>query len=57
MVVWMRYGGHAWRPNIEMAASMLIPAFVVMGSQLLLEGSEWSAGDRGRLLGGDPDGA
>jgi flagellar biosynthetic protein FliP len=31
MVVWMRYRGHAWRPNIEMATSMLIPTFVVMG--------------------------
>jgi hypothetical protein len=28
---WMRYRGHAWRPNIEMAASMLLPTFVVMG--------------------------
>jgi hypothetical protein len=31
MVAWMRYRGHAWRANIEMAASMLIPTFVVMG--------------------------
>lgn|SRR5436190_11872339 len=31
MVAWMRYRGHAWRPNIEMAASMLIPTFAVMG--------------------------
>ena len=31
MVAWMRFRGHAWRPNFEMAASMLIPAFVVMG--------------------------
>ena len=30
MVAWMRYRGHAWRPNVEMAASMLIPTFVVM---------------------------
>jgi hypothetical protein len=30
MVAWMRYRGHAWRPNAEMAASMLIPAFAVM---------------------------
>jgi hypothetical protein len=30
MVVWMRYRGHAWRPNVEMAASMLIPTFGVM---------------------------
>lgn len=33
MVAWMRYRGHAWRPNIEMAASMLIPTFAVMGVQ------------------------
>ena len=31
MVAWMRYRGHAWRANIEMAASMLIPTFLVMG--------------------------
>jgi hypothetical protein len=31
MVGWMRYRGHAWRPNMEMAASMLIPTFAVMG--------------------------
>jgi hypothetical protein len=31
MVAWMRYRGHAWRPNVEMAASMLIPTFAVMG--------------------------
>lgn len=30
MVPWMRYRGHAWRPNLEMAASMLIPTFAVM---------------------------
>jgi hypothetical protein len=30
MVAWMSYRGHAWRPNIEMAASMLIPTFAVM---------------------------
>jgi hypothetical protein len=30
MVAWMRYRGHAWRPNVEMAASMLIPTFGVM---------------------------
>jgi hypothetical protein len=30
MVGWMRYRGHAWRPNAEMAASMLIPTFAVM---------------------------
>jgi hypothetical protein len=31
MVAWMRYRGHAWRPNLEMVASMLIPTFAVMG--------------------------
>ena len=25
MVAWMRYRGHAWRVNLEMATSMLIP--------------------------------
>jgi hypothetical protein len=30
MVAWMRVRGHAWRPNAEMAASMLIPTFAVM---------------------------
>jgi hypothetical protein len=25
MVAWMRFRGHAWRVNLEMAASMLIP--------------------------------
>jgi hypothetical protein len=30
MAAWMRYRGHAWRANLEMAASMLIPTFVVM---------------------------
>jgi hypothetical protein len=30
MVALMRYRGHAWRPNAEMAASMLIPTLVVM---------------------------
>jgi cation transport ATPase len=26
MVAWMRFRGHAWRPNLEMAASMIVPA-------------------------------
>lgn len=30
MVAWMRYRGHTWRANTEMAASMLIPTFAVM---------------------------
>lgn len=25
MVAWMRYRGHAWRANLEMAASMVLP--------------------------------
>jgi hypothetical protein len=33
MVAWMRYRGHAWRPTIEMAASMIIPTFAIMGLQ------------------------
>jgi hypothetical protein len=31
MVAWMRFRGHARRPTVEMAASMLIPTFAVMG--------------------------
>ena len=31
MAAWMRYRGHAWRPNFEMAASMLIPTAAVIG--------------------------
>lgn len=31
MVAWMRYRGHSWQANLEMAASMLIPTFAVMG--------------------------
>ena len=27
MVAWMRYRGHGWRPNAEMAASMFLPSF------------------------------
>jgi hypothetical protein len=30
MVAWMRYRGHGWRPNAEMAASMFLPTFAVM---------------------------
>ena len=30
MVAWMRYRGHAWRPNHEMAASMIVPTIAVM---------------------------
>jgi hypothetical protein len=31
MVAWMHYRGHAWRPNAEMAAAMLIPAAAAVG--------------------------
>ena len=31
MVGWMRFRGHGWRPNAEMAASMFIPTFLVIG--------------------------
>jgi hypothetical protein len=31
MVAWMRYRGHAWRANIEMVASMVIPTIAVIG--------------------------
>ena len=30
MAGWMRYRGHAWRPNLEMTASMFLPTFVLM---------------------------
>jgi hypothetical protein len=30
MVAWMRYRGHGWRPNTEMAASMFLPTFGVI---------------------------
>ena len=42
MVGWMRHRGHGWRPNFEMAASMLIPTFVVMA--LLWAGVASSSG-------------
>jgi hypothetical protein len=35
MVGWMRYRGHGWRANTEMAASMLLPTFAAIA---LLEG-------------------
>jgi hypothetical protein len=31
MVGWMSYRGHGWRPNAEMAASMFVPTFGVIG--------------------------
>jgi metal-dependent HD superfamily phosphatase/phosphodiesterase len=30
MVGWMRYRGHGWRPNAEMAASMFLPTFAII---------------------------
>jgi hypothetical protein len=30
MVAWMRYRGHRWRANTEMAASMFLPTFAVI---------------------------
>jgi flagellar biosynthetic protein FliP len=34
MIPWMRWRGHGWRPSLEMAAAMVIPA---MGVVTLLE--------------------
>jgi hypothetical protein len=31
MVAWMRYRGHTWQTNMEMAASMIIPTIAVLG--------------------------
>jgi hypothetical protein len=31
MVAWMRYRGMAWRPVIEMAAAMVVPAIPLIG--------------------------
>jgi uncharacterized membrane protein YdfJ with MMPL/SSD domain len=31
MVAWMRYRGHAWRPSVEMAGAMFVPALALMG--------------------------
>jgi hypothetical protein len=31
MVAWMRYRGHGWRANAEMAASMVLPTFAAIG--------------------------
>jgi hypothetical protein len=42
MGAWMRYRGHAWRTNAEMAASMLTPTFAVMA--LLWAGVATSGG-------------
>jgi hypothetical protein len=32
MVAWMRFRGHDWRPCWEMAASMFVPTFGVIGA-------------------------
>jgi hypothetical protein len=42
MVAWMRIRGHAWRVNLEMAASMLLPSAAVMA--LLAAGIASAAG-------------
>jgi hypothetical protein len=31
MVAWMRYRGHGWQPSMEMAASMFVPTFGLLG--------------------------
>jgi len=31
MVAWMFRRGHTWRPSVEMAASMFLPTFAVIG--------------------------
>jgi hypothetical protein len=31
MIAWMRHRGHRWTPTMEMAASMLLPTFAVIG--------------------------
>ena len=31
MVAWMRYRGHSWRANTEMAASMVLPTLAAIG--------------------------
>ena len=31
MVGWMLHRGHGWRANLEMSASMFVPAFAVIG--------------------------
>jgi hypothetical protein len=32
MVAWMRYRGHGWRANAEMAASMVLPTLAAIGA-------------------------
>ena len=31
MVAWMRSRGHGWQPSLEMAASMFLPTFALLG--------------------------
>jgi flagellar biosynthetic protein FliP len=31
MIPWMRWRGHGWRPTLEMAAAMIVPALAVIG--------------------------
>ena len=31
MIPWMRWRGHGWRPTLEMAGSMIVPAIAVIG--------------------------
>lgn len=31
MIPWMRWRGHGWRPTVEMAAAMIVPAIGVIG--------------------------
>jgi hypothetical protein len=42
MVAWMRWRGHGWRPSMEMAASMIVPAAGVIA--LLETGAVESVG-------------
>lgn len=42
MVAWMRYRGHGWAASNEMAASMFIPSFAVVG--LLAAGASPTSG-------------
>lgn len=34
MSAWMYYRGHGWRPNLEMAASMIVPTLGVIGLEI-----------------------
>ena len=43
MVAWMRYRGHGWRANTEMAAAMVVPTFVAMAMTSVVD-------DTGALL-------